>query len=343
MITSLGEKRIPTLIGLLIIAVGIFGTTFLVQNLRPFGTKATTSEVPQEVKIINLSPSSLVISWTTQSRVPGSVRFWEGNLTSKEKNQESTVLDDKDKPGAIEPYDTHSVSLKSLKPNTTYYFIINSGQDSYDNNGLPYQFTTSSEPLGEQSLKEGSPSSKNNFSKLLVTPQAGSTTLPKISSPKEGESFTDLQPRLSGTAPKGATIKITIQSPVPIEATVKANSSGLWSYRPETPLSPGEHTLTILAPDSNGILRTITQKFKVFAAGNQVEEPATPSATPTVKLSPSPTVFPTPTKVATPPPTEPSIPTKTPKPVPVTGDSLPLVVLSAFGIITFLAGLALLF
>lgn len=336
---NLGEKRIPTLIGLLIIAIGIFGTTFLVQNLRPFWTGATPSEIPQEIKIINLSPDSLVISWTTQSKVSGSVRFWKGSLTSKEENQKLTAIDDKDKPGAIGAYDTHSVSLKSLTPNTTYYFVINSGRDSYDNNGIPYQASTGDYHSTNQSQipEEATPSGKN-FSKLLVSPPAGSITLPKISSPKEGEGFTDPKPRFSGTALKGATIKITIQSPTPTEVTVKADSSGRWSYRPETPLSPGEHTLTIVAPDSNGILRTISQNFKVFAAGTQVEEPATPSATPTI-------ASPTPTKVITPTPlpTEIPIPTKAPKPIPPTGESLPLVVLSAFGIITFLAGLALLF
>lgn len=426
------ERRIPTIFALLIIALGIFGTSFLVQNLRPFLTKATPSEVPQEIKITNVADSSFTVSWVTQDEVAGSIRFWEN------KNQELISLDERDKASIIGFYKTHHVTVGSLKPGIIYFFVINSGKNSFNNNGVPYEVTTGPQlaniehtislkgtvinddgsagrdsvayisiknaqslstltsqkgewllrksvrtadisdyydvkdsdileilitngnknsnikvnlsstiptiTLGQnydfttiQTIKESTSSSQKTSPTFPTTSPSQSITTPKIAKPEEGENFTDAQPRFSGTAPKGATIKITIQSTEPIEQTVKADSSGHWSYRPSSPFAPGEHTITIIAPDSNGILRTISHNFKVFAAGEQVTQSATPSATPTSK--PLPTVVATPTAVST----EIPIPTKAPSPIPVTGDNLPLIVLSAFGAITFLIGLILLF
>lgn len=254
---NLLNKKIPTIIGLLIITLGIFGTTYLVQNLRPFFTRATTDtelveeEPPLEIKL----PTPTVAS--PSGKTPG--------------------------------------------------------------------FKTD-------------------------TPPSGAVNIPKIINPEENESFKDSQPRFSGTAPRGSNVKITIESQGLVETTVQADSLGNWSYRPVSPLTPGEHTITITAPDSNGILRTITKKFRVFAQGSQVAESATPSATPTVKTSPTPTPIPPVAKGGTTPTATPTItagitvvPTKAPGPIPVTGDSLPLIFLGAIGVITFLVGLALLF
>lgn len=422
------EKKIPTLIGLLIITIGIFGTSFLVRNLGPLSSRATPSEIPQDVKITNISDNSLTISWTTQDTVAGSVLFW-----NEEKNQKVAV-DERDKSGNAGFYKTHFVNLSSLKKATTYFFTLNSGKSSYNENGSPYKTTTNSsssqakialqgmvlnsdsspgkdvliysrlsdvfssstlasskgewalstEAKDQSSLNllltDGQISStvKINFPTAVIPPitlgqnydfttsgdlespkpaspsptktskfeaisPSKTTTAPQILNPKEGDKFIDAQPRFSGTAPKGAAVKIVIQSPVAIETTIKTDQNGNWSYRPQTPLTPGEHTITITAPDSSGIMRSITQTFQVFASGTQVAPPATPSATPTIKISPTPTTTPSvsPTKIIT--PTQIPIPTKAPQPIPVTASPLPSLVLGAFGVVTFILGLVLLF
>lgn len=40
---------------------------------------------------------------------------------------------------------THSVSLTSLRPETTYYYRIRVGEDVFDNGGIPYSFKTKSD------------------------------------------------------------------------------------------------------------------------------------------------------------------------------------------------------
>ncbi len=131
------------------------------------------------------------------------------------------------------------------------------------------------------------------------TPQIATGEV-QILTPKSSESFIDTRPLFRGTAVPNQTVKITIESD-PIRAEIAADSNGVWSFRPSTPLSPGEHTITIKTQDRFGIIKTITQRFVVFASGSQVAESATPSATPTIKSTPTPPLTPKPT--ATPVPT----------------------------------------
>ncbi len=447
---SLPQKRIPTILALAVIALGIFGTSYLTQNLGPLLTRATTSETPQNIKTTNVSDNSFTVSWTTTDESAGSISFWE------EGKEPTTALDDRDKPDAIGRYKTHHITIQKLKSSTKYLFKIQSGKSSFDNNGSNYSLITgptietflsvdspliegsvanedgsagrdilvyinieeaaplstftSSKGLWKTSLalrpvnldgiielspadvlkilatngvknsevntgvraeipiitlgqnynfvidiksdeatKSASPSGQKVEFGFTVSPPPSNISTPKITKPGDNEKFIDLQPRFSGTALKGTTVEITIESET-IKSTVKTDNNGNWSFRPAQQLTAGEHTITIKAPDSGGVIRAITRKFQVFAAGQQVEEPATPSATPTVKLSPTPTTTisasPTANPMVTVAPTNAPIPTKAPKAPPVTGvfdESLPLIGLGAFGIITFIIGLALLF
>src|SRR5581483_11202091 len=151
-----------------------------------------------------------------------------------------------------------------------------------------YDFTVSQNPIASSSASFGFPT-------LLAT-EAASV---EISTPKQGQSFTDSQPQFKGTAKPGSVVKITIHSDALNTQTV-SDQNGNWTFRPSSPLSPGEHTITITAPDLSGVLKTITQSFTVFASGTQVGQSATPSAT--ITFTPTPTLTPTPTAqvIATP-------------------------------------------
>src|SRR5581483_8558856 len=100
----------------------------------------------------------------------------------------------------------------------------------------------------------------------------------------------------------------------------KANAQGVWTFRPSTQLSPGNHTITITTKDASGVIRTITQQFVVFASGTQVSVSAPPSASITPSITPSPPPTALPTKTTTPTPT--TI-TPTPTTVEVTPTLLP--------------------
>lgn len=134
---------------------------------------------------------------------------------------------------------------------------------------------------------------------------------PKIETPSKNQQFTDQQPLLQGKGLPNQTVNIIIHSQTIIQSTVTTDQYGNWTYRPTTPLPPGQHTISITTPDQNGILRTLQQTFTVFASGTQVAEAATPSATPTTFV-PTPTNTPIPI-LTTAPTTIPSLsPTLTP-------------------------------
>lgn len=120
---------------------------------------------------------------------------------------------------------------------------------------------------------------------------------PKILTPDSGEDLTQSQPVFEGTAQPNETIEITIHSDENIKTQIKADAKGMWEYTPDVNLSPGEHTITIVTKNKDGILKTITRSFTVFAAENEITQTPTvtlsSSLTPTLGVSPVPTLPPT--------------------------------------------------
>jgi hypothetical protein len=166
-----------------------------------------------------------------------------------------------------------------------------------------YDFKTGESPITIPVSLESFPSFEST---------ASAKASPDILTPKENQSFTDQQPLFKGTGLPGQNVKIVIHSTAPIQANVTTDAQGDWTYRPTTPLSPGNHTIAITTQNSSGILQTITQSFVVYAAGQQTNPPA-----PSVTSTPSVTSVPTPTPSPTPPlkVTPTLAPTPTTKPI----------------------------
>lgn len=129
------NKKIPTLLGLLIITIAISITTLLVGQSTFFEQQASPTTEPQDVRITNISDSSFTVSYKTSSFVLGSVNF------GKDHKLGQTVGDERDK-NTVAQHKIHSFTTQNLDPSTKYYFSIVSGQESYLNNGLPYEVTT---------------------------------------------------------------------------------------------------------------------------------------------------------------------------------------------------------
>lgn len=139
--------------------------------------------------------------------------------------------------------------------------------------------------------------SLETFPSLESTSSASTSKKPQILTPTKDQGFTDDQPLFKGTGLPQEKIQVIIHSDENIQTQVTTDKNGNWSYRPSENLSPGEHTITIIAKDASGILKTITQSFVVFASGTQVANAAgSPTPTPTVV----PTSTPTPTPTITP-------------------------------------------
>ena len=246
---------------------------------------------------------------------------------------------------------TDTLELLAVSPTDTAQATISVGADNPIAPillGQVYDFTLSTTPIASSSATGGFPEFSLDKS-LNATAQI-------LQPAKQEQSFTDTQPLFKGTAQPNEDVTITIHSDAAITKTVTADANGNWSFRPPTPLSPGQHTITITTKNSVGIIQTIERSFVVYAQGSQVNQSATPSATltpPTPTPTPKPKATPTPTPKITPkvtPKVTPSItitPTPslvakispTPKPtLPPTGSNT-TVLLGITGIVTTLVGM----
>lgn len=415
--------KIPTLLGLILITVGIGITSFLVQRGVILTGFAGPSNKPQNIRMSNITDSSFTVSYTTQDSVLGSVNYGKTEVLGQ------TAIDERDKNNqSVSPKKLHSIKITSLEPQSTYFFNVSSGQDTYLNNESLFRVTTGpvlkrqkdkntisgkillpdgtapSEAIiymsaeGSQLVsiladKNGSYSiptssirssdlgsyikdSNLQASKLLIlghglvsnvalspkepsmptiilsknydftvdkepipqvaTPSAQvagfpsftaeeitSPTEPKILTPQKDQELIDNRPSFQGTALPNEEVEIVINSDEEIKQTILSDANGRWRFRPETPLSPGDHTITIKTKDKSGIIKAITQTFTVYAAGTQVSQSATPSATaaptPIPSSSPTPTPSPVPAGAASPilTPSPAATPTPTPTIAPI--------------------------
>lgn len=143
------EHKIPTLIGLFVLVVGLVAGIFLVQSGQVFFLKASPEITPTEVKITNVSDNAFSVSWITQKETSGFVQFGQSETLDQ------TQSDDRDQiSGGTGNFNTHHITLKNLSPKTQYYFKIGSGGRLFDNSGKPYEITTASTPKAAQVLSD---------------------------------------------------------------------------------------------------------------------------------------------------------------------------------------------
>ena len=134
------NKKLPAIIGILLLVVGVGAGIFLVQSDTGFIPRATPEFAPQSLVVTNISENSFSISWVTDQKAGGFLKY--GVVVNKLNTVEN---DDRDQlTGNTGSYNTHHITIKNLEPETTYYFKIASGGKNqfYNDNGQPYQVIT---------------------------------------------------------------------------------------------------------------------------------------------------------------------------------------------------------
>ncbi len=126
-------NKIPTLLGIVILLVGTFAGVFFLNMNQVFRIGADAQSAPQDIRISNISDTSATLSWTTPKETANFV-IWGDSAGSVSKVEKETENDQK--------FFNHSVNLTGLKPNSNYFFKINSDGTTYDNQNIPWQFTT---------------------------------------------------------------------------------------------------------------------------------------------------------------------------------------------------------
>lgn len=122
------EKTIPTLIGIIILAISLAIGLWLTSGPTNFFSKAADDCTPTDVKITNASHYSLTISFSTPSLCLSNLNF-NNRIISDSVNKSSK---------------THYFEISNLKENTEYSFFVISGGKTYKNNN--YNAKTAKKP-----------------------------------------------------------------------------------------------------------------------------------------------------------------------------------------------------
>lgn len=130
-------KKIPTIIGLLLLIIGVGGGIYLVEQRTSEFSKASIEAQPLSVQLTNITDTSFTVIWLTKEQATGWVTY--GN---SQKEIDSIVFDDRDFDNKPKTYLTHHVTIRNLTPQTSYYFTISSGDKKFQNQNKPYSIFT---------------------------------------------------------------------------------------------------------------------------------------------------------------------------------------------------------
>ncbi len=182
------KKRIPTIIGLILLIIGAVSGVIFINQGTDFLPRAAPEYVPQKIKITNITDTSFVVSWVTKEPTIGFLRYSDSVL-----NLSETATDDRDQlAGSSSDYRTHYITLQNLTPGAKYYFKLGSQKNQlYDDNGDPFEIA----------LPQSLPNNKE-------TDTAFGSVVTAVDTPAEG-----------------AIIYISLPNATPLSALVKQNGS----------------------------------------------------------------------------------------------------------------------
>lgn len=123
--------------------------------------------------------------------------------------------------------------------------------------------------------------------------KAADTTAIDIIFPKENAIIPAESPLIKGNALPNSEVTIIVNSKNSFSIKTKAGGDGIWRADLPSSLSPGEHTITMITKNNGGEEVRLIRKFVIIKSGERVQGvatgAATPTTTPTVFLTPSPT------------------------------------------------------
>lgn len=135
------------MLGMVLLILGLGSTTFLLQSSTSIQGQASEDEKPQNIRITNLTDSSVTISYATSQPLHGSISYGETESLG------SQILDERDyESGSPKQSLLHYMSISGLQPDTTYYFSILSGESTFLNKDQPFTFRTAPKLSGTPPL-----------------------------------------------------------------------------------------------------------------------------------------------------------------------------------------------
>ena len=242
------KKNIPTILGILLLLGGVFAGVSLLKNSQLFKIGASQTLTPKDVRVSGVSDTAAVITWITGDATNAFISY--GNSVNV-----GTII--RESEGDLE-YTTHSITISGLSADSTYYFKINSNGTTFDNNGIPWQFTTGKTlPLNQRTIpisgsvisSSGAPMSRaivhitlNGYTLSTVTSANGTFVL-QIGSARTTDllEYADIDAdktllEISATAENGetATAKIFPRSANPVPALIIGQDQDFRNLEPSS-------------------------------------------------------------------------------------------------------------
>jgi hypothetical protein len=136
-------KQIPTILGLVILFAAMISGVFLFgQGTGVFAPRATPETTPKNIVISNVTDKAFTVSFFTDESTIGFVKYGE-----QEGKYDKQSSDDRDQlSGIVKDYRLHQVTVRGLQANTTYYYVLGTGSNTFDNQGQPYIIQTAAKP-----------------------------------------------------------------------------------------------------------------------------------------------------------------------------------------------------
>jgi hypothetical protein len=340
------QYKIPTIIGLLILIIGVAAGIFLVQTTQILRPAASPEETPKNVRITNITDRSFTVSWVTDKATTGFVSYGTSQNLGQTESRDKQV-----------PTSLHHITITGLAPSTDYFFKIASQGRLFDNKGRPFQTKTAPSPVrtptadvifGKVKNQSGLPETETivyvNFSGAsplstttdkdgqwtLNLGEARSTNLVNFA---DYDASTILEIFIQGTKNQFATARVRIETAKPVPDIVLGKT---YDFTQLAPLQPGQ------VPQST--LELPQQEAPSFPTEPVATETTQTSPTPTPLFSPKPvgglsSPSPSPSPKLSPTPRV-AIPS-TESGIPVSGDLTTTLMLSIMGIVFIFTGLVI--
>lgn len=152
------QKIIAIVIGIIIAGVGIFF------GFRAIFGRASGAE-PQDVQVLDITQNSAKVNWTSGTETQCTIMYGTSptQLTFFGPETRETTQ--------------HSVDLTLLSPATTYNFKIKCSDREFDNNGVPWTFTTKDVQVAPTAVPTATPTVAPTTP--VSSPTAATTTCPE--------------------------------------------------------------------------------------------------------------------------------------------------------------------
>ncbi|KKQ37931.1 MAG: hypothetical protein US54_C0022G0003 [Candidatus Roizmanbacteria bacterium GW2011_GWA2_37_7] len=197
-------KTVGFILGIAILIAASIGIFFMIQGTA----SEANEEAPQNINIQTVDANTTSVSWETGKETIAVVEY--GKTADPNSFTEFAFSE-------IETTN-HTVSLSSLEPNTTYFFQIRIGDQTYNNGGSFWTFTTL--PGGE--LDESpTPAPSGTIIPTSITPSASlsATIVPTPTVSITATPSATITPTISGSPTPTATISATL---TPTQTTAKS-------------------------------------------------------------------------------------------------------------------------